>query len=61
MYELPNIPVFETEAELQAALGNRGKGKDGSSPEETGEIREQVQQNVVKEIADAVSEREETP
>lgn len=61
MYKMPNIPVFETEEELQAALGNRGKGKDGSSLEETEEIREQVQQNVVKEIADAVSGREETP
>jgi hypothetical protein len=60
MYKLGNLPVFETEEELQAALDNRGKGHEGSSPEETEAIREKVGQSHVVEIADAISEGEET-
>lgn len=61
MYKRPKLPVFETEEELQKALGNRGKGVEGRSEEETEEIREKVNQKHAKEILDAVSGREETP
>lgn len=58
MYKLPNVPVFESEEELQKALKGRGKGKDGESPEEVDAIREKVHQEVAMDIVDEISERE---
>ena len=62
MYKkLGKLPVFETEEELQVALANRGKGHQGGEPEETEEVREKIRRSHVVEIADAISEGEETP
>jgi hypothetical protein len=61
MYKISNIPVFETEEELQKALENRGEGAQGRSAEETEKVREKVLQKHAMEIVDEISGEEARP
>lgn len=60
MYKIGNVPVFETQAELDKALQNRGQGYEGKTHEETKDMREKSQKKHAKDILDEVAGREET-
>jgi hypothetical protein len=51
-----DLPVFETQDELEAALADRGKGPGGLDIDTTAKMRQTIYKREAGEIADAIDE-----